>query len=228
MSVRLTQRFSSGLRAGWNVTRTHLKLFALHAQHLIHVVHFAQHAGGEFALAVLDHFSDEGGPNGLAVCIKLNSTRGHFQLELGQGLTVLRLATGEVPLDLIQGIERDQRGKWPRRIQGTLDSMMGSDRLDHSLSTLVICEGETDYLSLVEAGVKNALSVPHGAVNPGTEDGGAKLAFLSNDFDLFKGKTRVILALDGDAPGDAMAELLARRIGKARCYRVAYPDGYKD
>ncbi|NDF14407.1 toprim domain-containing protein [bacterium] len=128
----------------------------------------------------------------------------------------------------IQGIERDQRGKWPRRIQGTLDSMMGSDRLDHSLSTLVICEGETDYLSLVEAGVKNALSVPHGAVNPGTEDGGAKLAFLSNDFDLFKGKTRVILALDGDASGDAMAELLARRIGKARCYRVAYPDGYKD
>jgi hypothetical protein len=34
---------------------------------------------------------------------------------------------------------------------------------------------------------------------------------------------RVILAVDGDAPGRALAEELARRIGKAKCWRVEWP-----
>jgi hypothetical protein len=33
---------------------------------------------------------------------------------------------------------------------------------------------------------------------------------------------------DGDAPGLALAEELARRLGKERCYKVSWPDGSKD
>ncbi|KAF6173144.1 hypothetical protein GIB67_028442 [Kingdonia uniflora] len=37
------------------------------------------------------------------------------------------------------------------------------------------------------------------------------------------GPTRIILATDGDAPGQALAEELARRLGKERCWRVKWP-----
>ncbi len=35
---------------------------------------------------------------------------------------------------------------------------------------------------------------------------------------------RIILAVDGDGPGQALAEELARRFGKERCWRVYWPD----
>lgn len=35
--------------------------------------------------------------------------------------------------------------------------------------------------------------------------------------------SRIILATDGDSPGQALAEELARRLGKERCWRVSWP-----
>ncbi len=40
--------------------------------------------------------------------------------------------------------------------------------------------------------------------------------------------TRVILATDMDAPGQKLADELARRIGYAKCSRVTWPEGCKD
>jgi twinkle protein len=37
------------------------------------------------------------------------------------------------------------------------------------------------------------------------------------------GALRVILATDNDAPGNALAEELARRLGRERCWRVRWP-----
>ena len=90
---------------------------------------------------------------------------------------------------------------------------------------IIIVEGEIDALTLMEAGIENAISVPGGApvkvadgkVLP-SED--KKFAFVWNARDILDQAPYVVLATDQDAPGQALAEELARRIGKEKC-RVA-------
>ena len=90
---------------------------------------------------------------------------------------------------------------------------------------IVIVEGEIDALTLMEAGIENAISVPGGApvkvadgkVLP-SED--KKFAFVWNAREILEQAPYVVLATDQDAPGQALAEELARRIGKDKC-RVA-------
>lgn len=90
---------------------------------------------------------------------------------------------------------------------------------------LIIVEGEIDCLTLIEAGFTNVVSVPGGApikvadgkVLP-TED--KKFAYVWNARDIIEAVPSVILATDQDGPGQALAEELARRIGKEKC-RVA-------
>lgn len=99
--------------------------------------------------------------------------------------------------------------------------------------TIVICEGEMDALSLVEAGVENVLSIPNGAI-PVPKDGQSvpnndkRLAYLGNNEDLLTRATKVVLALDEDEPGEVTGEELARRIGKVKCWRTRWPDGCND
>ncbi len=90
---------------------------------------------------------------------------------------------------------------------------------------LIIVEGEIDCLTLMQAGIENAVSVPAGApikvadgkVHP-SED--KKFSYVWNAREILEAAPYVILATDQDAPGQALAEELARRIGKEKC-RVA-------
>lgn len=98
---------------------------------------------------------------------------------------------------------------------------------------LVIAEGEIDCLSLHTAGFKNAVSVPNGApakVNNGKtspkEDHAFRYVYSAKP--IFDRCKKIVLATDNDEPGDALAEELARRIGKYRCWRVRWPQGIKD
>jgi len=87
---------------------------------------------------------------------------------------------------------------------------------------LIIVEGEMDALSVMEAGITNVVSVPGGApmkvadgkVLP-SED--KKFSFVWNARELLEKVPYVVLATDQDAPGQALAEELARRIGKEKC-----------
>jgi twinkle protein len=90
---------------------------------------------------------------------------------------------------------------------------------------LVIVEGELDCLSAVEAGIANVVSVPSGApmkVADGkvlaSED--KKFSYVWNAREIIDAAPYVILATDQDVPGQALAEELARRIGKEKC-RIA-------
>ena len=87
---------------------------------------------------------------------------------------------------------------------------------------IVIVEGEIDALTLHEAGIENVVSVPGGApvkVADGkvaaSED--KKFAFVWNAREVLDKAPHVILATDQDTPGQALAEELARRIGKEKC-----------
>ena len=104
---------------------------------------------------------------------------------------------------------------------GGAHDFFGIDQVDPS-KPLIIVEGEMDALTLIEAGIPNAVSVPGGApvkvadgkVLP-SED--RKFAFVWNAREVLNQVPYVVLATDQDGPGQALAEELARRIGKEKC-----------
>lgn len=110
----------------------------------------------------------------------------------------------------------------------------GAERILYGLNdcdgeaTVVVVEGEIDKLSCEVAGYRNCLSVPDGAPAPDATNYATKFVFLDSAKDLFDRVTTVILAPDADAPGQALLEELARRIGREKCRRVTWPDGIKD
>lgn len=117
------------------------------------------------------------------------------------------------------------------QVKGGKKVLFGIDRLDPSSEEAVICEGEIDALSLLTAGVENALSVPDGAPAKLRDEWSADdMAFgylVACKDDLARLK-RIVLATDGDKPGEVLREELARRLGRDRCFLVTWPEGCKD
>tara|TARA_R110000751_G_scaffold378_3_gene1505 strand:+ start:2916 stop:4679 length:1764 start_codon:yes stop_codon:yes gene_type:complete len=87
--------------------------------------------------------------------------------------------------------------------------------------TLLICEGEMDAITwkICPDITKNVISIPDGASD-------RKMDWLTS-FDIGKYK-KIYLALDADDAGIQCREEIARRLGRERCFIIAYPDGYKD
>ncbi len=86
-----------------------------------------------------------------------------------------------------------------------------------------IVEGEIDCATLIECGIKEVVSVPNGAHRTNNN-----LQYLDNCIDYFEGIEEVYLLTDGDDPGVALRNELARRLGKEKCYYFEYPEGCKD
>lgn len=86
----------------------------------------------------------------------------------------------------------------------------------------LICEGEIDCLSWIEAGYKFATSVPNGAGQK-TQN----LQYIDNCFDYFENKTKIYISNDNDPPGIALRDELIRRLGSERCFLVDL-EGKKD
>ena len=114
----------------------------------------------------------------------------------------------------------------PLRMFFNIDSIEPDD-------SLIICEGEMDALSFLEAGINSAVSVPNGAVqklSDGTIDPkeDKTFAFLWEAKDQLDSVSKIIIATDGDSAGETMGRELARRIGRDRCWMVSWPDDCKD
>ncbi|KAM0905708.1 hypothetical protein ACQ4PT_017224 [Festuca glaucescens] len=93
---------------------------------------------------------------------------------------------------------------------------------------VIIVEGEIDKLSMEEAGYRNCVSVPDGAPAQVSnklpdKDHDKKYQYLWNCKEYLDSASRIILATDADPPGQVLAEELARRLGKERCWRVSWP-----
>ena len=113
---------------------------------------------------------------------------------------------------------------------GGAHDFFGIDNVDVA-KPIIIVEGEMDALSLMECGIQNVLSVPNGApmaVKDGKVDASEdkKFAFVWNANEILNKVPYVIIATDNDSAGQALAEELARRIGKDKC-RIAKLD-YKE
>jgi twinkle protein len=108
--------------------------------------------------------------------------------------------------------------------QGGAHDFFGIDLIDKT-KPLIIVEGEIDALTVMECGIGNVVSVPSGApikvadgkVLP-SED--KKFAYVWNAREIIEAVPYIVLATDQDSAGQALAEELARRIGKDKC-RVA-------
>lgn len=119
-------------------------------------------------------------------------------------------------------------------MQGQARTFFGQDRIVPG-EPIIIVEGEMDALSITEAGLANGISVPHGAppppkpgANPNPDANDKRLECVWHARAALDAAPKVIIATDNDVPGEALAEELARRIGKAKCWRVRWPDGIKD
>ena len=77
---------------------------------------------------------------------------------------------------------------------------------------LIITEGQIDTLSLYEAGIRNAVSVPCGCTN---------LDWIDHCWDWLEKFQTVILFGDSDEPGRKMVREAVRRLDEARCMVVA-------
>lgn len=85
---------------------------------------------------------------------------------------------------------------------------------------LIICEGEIDALSFIDAGFKNVVSVPNGA-------SATDMPFLENHIDRMSHIRKFYIAADFDEPGLKLRDELVRRLGFEKCAIVTY-EGRKD
>lgn len=110
---------------------------------------------------------------------------------------------------------------------GGAHDFFGIDQVDVT-KPLIIVEGEIDALSGIECGLENVVSVPSGApmkVVDGkvTASEDKKFAFVWNANEVIGKVPYVVIATDNDPPGQALAEELARRVGKHKCRLAKLP-----
>ena len=129
-----------------------------------------------------------------------------FNYFMGDQLINVKYRDGRKNFKLYKGAEK---------VFYNINSIVGYD-------TCVIVEGEMDVLALHEAGIPNAISVPNGAtINNNNLD------YLDNCIDYFDDKTKIILAVDADEPGQMLQRELVRRLGAEVCYLIDF-NGNKD
>ena len=129
-----------------------------------------------------------------------------FNYFMGDQLINIKYRDGRKNFKLYKGAEK---------VFYNINSIVGYD-------TCVIVEGEMDVLALHEAGIPNAISVPNGATLNNNN-----LDYLDNCIDYFDDKTKIILAVDADEPGQMLQRELVRRLGAEVCYLIDF-NGNKD
>lgn len=105
---------------------------------------------------------------------------------------------------------------WCQKDASTSPMLYGMDKINPS-KPLLICEGEIDRLACIEAGFKNAVSVPFGANN---------YHWIEYNWDWLEQFEKIIIWADNDEAGEKMRKEAIPRLGEYRCYNVKSP--YKD
>ncbi len=126
-----------------------------------------------------------------------------FNYFMGDQLINVKYRDGRKNFKLYKGAEK---------IFYNINSVVGYD-------SCIIVEGEMDVLALHEAGIKNVVSVPNGATLNSNN-----LDYLDNCIDYFEDKTKIVLAVDADEPGQALKQEFIRRLGAEVCYLVDFKD----
>ena len=115
---------------------------------------------------------------------------------------------------------------------GVARTFYNIENVDEKSDQLIICEGEADTVALASIGI-NSVSVPNGAPQKvssrrvdATQD--AKFNYLYEAKDLLNKVDKIIIAADRDAAGEALSEEIARRVGRAKCWKLELPAEVND
>lgn len=122
--------------------------------------------------------------------------------------------------------------KGAKKLLYNVDAVRGQKKV-------VIVEGEIDCMSVDQAGFGAVCSVPNGApplsTDPETKQPlpmerqpHVNLDYLEDATEVFAHAEEIIIATDGDEVGIRLRNEIARRLGKARCRFINWPEGYKD
>lgn len=110
-----------------------------------------------------------------------------------------------------------------------LHTLFNIDRLGAEPNEIIWVEGEPDVAALYECGYRHAVTLKDGApAEASFRDDDRRFEALRTHAELLSKAKRIILAGDMDAPGIALREELARRLGRHRCRIVDWPHGCKD
>ena len=126
-----------------------------------------------------------------------------FNYYVGGQLTNVKYRDARKNFKLYKGAEK---------VFYNIDNIVGHDYC-------IIVEGEMDVLALHEAGITNAISVPNGATLNSNN-----LDYLDNCIDYFDDMSKIIIAVDSDAPGQALQTELIRRLGAETCFLSTFDD----
>ena len=116
--------------------------------------------------------------------------------------------------------------------EGAARQFYGIELIPEDAKELIIVEGECDALALASAGIP-AVSCPNGAPQMvsgrsfSPEDDN-KFSYIWEAREVIERCDKIILATDNDKAGHALAEEIARRIGRAKCWAIQYPANCKD
>ncbi len=121
----------------------------------------------------------------------------------------------------------DKTKQWQEK--DPLPTLYNVDSLGDDPEEVIFVEGEPDVACLYSLGFKHTVTLKDGAPKEAKfDEDGLRFEALKNHSDLLSKAKRIILAGDTDAPGLALREELARRLGRHRCRTVTWPEGCKD
>ncbi|MFA5559253.1 MAG: CHC2 zinc finger domain-containing protein [Methanofastidiosum sp.] len=110
-------------------------------------------------------------------------------------------------------IKKSETKNWFQKNADTTPLLFNMNRINPS-QPLLITEGELDCLAAIEAGYKNAVSVPFGAGNQ---------TWIETNWDFLEQFNKIIIWSDADESGIKMKRSVIPRLGQWRCYEVDPP-----
>ncbi|MBR3739560.1 MAG: toprim domain-containing protein [Clostridia bacterium] len=113
-------------------------------------------------------------------------------------------------------VEHGENKMWCQKNADTAPLLFNMNRVNTD-SPLMICEGEIDCLSAIEAGWTNAVSVPLGAKNT---------QWIQHNWDWLQQFSTIILCGDNDEPGRQMIKDVSYRLGSWRTKIADVPETF--
>ena len=110
-------------------------------------------------------------------------------------------------------VPRGESKMWCQKNADTTPILFNMNRINPA-QPLLICEGETDLLAVIESGYKNVVSVPFGA---GSE------TWIEENYVFLEQFNKIIVWADNDENGIKMKRSVIPRLGQWRCYEVEPP-----
>jgi 5S rRNA maturation endonuclease (ribonuclease M5)/KaiC/GvpD/RAD55 family RecA-like ATPase len=110
-------------------------------------------------------------------------------------------------------IEKGETKTWCQSGKDTAPVLFGMDKIDIT-KPLLICEGEIDSLTCIEANFTNVVSVPFGAGN---------FHWIQYNWEWLEQFEKIIVWADKDEAGEKMRKEVITRLGENRCFVVNSP-----